>query len=93
MSTIESAALIATMLENDGTYPGDPQSFEIAAYRHAETGKQLYFVAHSGEYEVIEAKSSPFVVRYSYVPLWTRGGGLTEAGRFLIDKARRGGRV
>lgn len=82
MATIDSPAIVAKTLRNDGTYPGDSQCFAISLYIN-DYNKVTYHFAYS-EAEYASAALSPNV--HSLIPLWTRSGGLTNAGIRWLQK-------
>jgi hypothetical protein len=76
VSSIDSPDIIRTILENNGTYPGDPQCFSILSYTNAWGGPAFaltYSQHDTARYAPSEFIQSPRV-------LWTRAGGLTAAG-------------
>ena len=82
MSTIESPAIIKTMLLNDGIYPGDPQMGSIWQYDNDE-GKRLYKQIYAPGM-LLEFLLSPYVT--APLPLWSREKGLTDFGRQFLDE-------
>ena len=58
MSTITSKDIVATMVDNDGYYPGDPQMHAI--YEYESMGEIVWKVCISKESE-LEMLSSPYV--------------------------------
>lgn len=73
MSTITTKEIIETMLDNDGTYPGDPQVQSIWEYENLGNGQIMWAifmdVAHNdlahapaiGEYRLLWSKEKGHV--------------------------------
>jgi hypothetical protein len=80
MSSIDSKEIVAEILRNDGTYPGDPRLFAVFSYA-SEWGNTSYKLCTS-QHVLAEALLSPFV----HCPklLWTQAG-LTEYGRAFLE--------
>lgn len=75
--TITDDKIIKIMLENDGTYPGDPQAHSIYRYHNTNNGRLHYAVFLNDLYNDMD--TSPLVSNPQL--LWTRNFGLTVAGR------------
>ena len=82
--TIDSEDIIIKMLENDGTFPGDPKAYSIWTYTNS-WDKQTFAVFMHIQHEDIF--TSPFV--RNPVLLWTKAQGLTTEGMQLIGKTGR----
>ena len=75
MSTIDSREIILEMLQNNGTYPGDPQVFSIWIYE-TDLGNKTYKLIYGDDpiFKEIEFIKSPYVHK-PYL-LWSRSDGL-----------------
>ena len=76
MSTFTSKDIIATMLQNDGVYPGDPQCTSIYEYTN-DWGHTAWAAFWPGVYNDIY--ESPFC--HDVKLLWDNVNGLTLEGR------------
>jgi hypothetical protein len=80
--TIDDKEIIITMLKNNGTYPEDPQAFQISSYVN-DYGNQTYHVAME-ESHVRCLYDSPHCQDIKI--LWTRKFGITHGGKQLIKE-------
>lgn len=82
MATIDSASVIRQILQNNGTYPGDPQLHCVLSYTN-DWGHPTFAIC-TNEVSYIETALSPWV--RNPVHLWSRESGLTKAGHeFLLS--------
>jgi hypothetical protein len=77
--TIQSPAIIKTMLANKGTFPGDPPMARIYQYASPE-GKTAFAAFVEKEHD--DTAHSPYVVN---PVLLLEDGQLTKAGRLLLE--------
>ena len=80
MSSIQSAGIIREMLENDGTFPGDPQMDEIWSYDGL--GNSVNYKLIYGGIGNAEFLSSPYIA--NPIRLWDRFNGLTAEGEAFM---------
>lgn len=80
--TIANKFIIKKMLKNDGIFPGDPQMYSIYSYVNAMDGKTLFAIFMENFH--FDLDISPYVK--SFELLWQKGGGLTEAGKLIVNE-------
>ncbi len=81
MSTINSKAIILTMLKNNGVYPGDPQCYSIYQYENSFNGDICWAVFYNDYCDIYE---SPYCL--NPVLLFDKSIGLTNAGLEMINE-------
>jgi hypothetical protein len=80
MSTIDSKAIILTLLKNNGIYPGDPQVYSVWGYTNNWSNASYAFHRHqAGEDSFL---SSPDV--NEPILFWSAKDGLTDLGELFI---------
>lgn len=86
MSTIDSLDIIRAILQNNGTYPGDPQCYSVLTYQNAWGGTSCA-ITYSAE-DANRYAPSEFI-RHPHL-LWARGTGLTPLGRAFLQETTGG---
>ena len=81
MSTIDSVPIIKTILLNNGTYPGDPQCYEVWSYVN-DWGRLTQAIFHQPS-SVVSFIESPYI--HNPQRLWSREIGLTPMGEIWMS--------
>ena len=85
MATFNNKEIIKTMLENNGTYPGDPQAVRIYEYTNVPSGEVMWAVFY--KYSDNDIYISPFVT--NPILLFGLSGGITKNGRKFLENYER----
>lgn len=83
--TYKNPKIIADMLRNNGTYPGDPQMTEIYSFEDVQ-GKLRFAVFDDSRLNDIS--QSPYVRSANL--LWSAYGGLTIYGQRMLERIDQG---
>ena len=78
--TYSNPEIIATLLKNNGVYPGDPQMARVYSYQGSGT-EALYAVFMDARHD--DMHLSPYVRKA--VLLWDKDTGLTPAGEKWLE--------
>lgn len=80
----EDYTIIGILLENNGTYPGDPQCYSLNSYLNQWGGRTFHVSYSRSDDDALWM--SPFC--RDIILLWTKEG-ITEAGKVVLREYNR----
>lgn len=81
----EDLDIIGTLLENRGTYPGDPQAYQLSSYLNNWGGITFHVAMNEQEVKALYTSSNCREIK----TLWHVRSGITAPGKEILQEYRK----